>query len=420
MHRGMRPAIETVDYDNAVSRAITYACGNAIVCDDLATAKYLCYEKGVDAKAVTLNGTVIHKGGLMTGGRGPGQQNSKRWEDTEVENLRKLKDKLLGDLANLPKGHRKGAEEENLQGELTGLEQRLSFAREELKALERNLESKSGEVEFAKRQMKEVRPKYLETMHALEELDESIKEFQDSVSGVEDEIYGSFCHRLGYEDIREYEAQQGSLQQEAAQKKLEFTTQKSRIENQLSFEKQRMQATEDRINGLEVQDERDKSLIVELEAERETIQDRLDTLNAELDLLGERLEERKELYGQSTENLSQQRREVQKRSKNVEATLTTVSALEGDIQRDSSSRYALLRRCKLEDIDIPLEKDSGPLDQLPIDDLVQADPDAMDIDEDPNLGGIQMPTVQDYGIEVNFESLGDSLKEVCGCSMSKP
>ena len=115
----MRLAIETVDYDDSVARAITYACGNAIVCDDLATARHLCYERRVDAKAVTLDGTVIHKGGLMTGGRGP-QQSSKRWEDSEVDNLFKLKDKLMADLANLPKVHHRGTEEETLQGDLVG------------------------------------------------------------------------------------------------------------------------------------------------------------------------------------------------------------------------------------------------------------------------------------------------------------
>ncbi|OJD27038.1 hypothetical protein ACJ73_01565 [Blastomyces percursus] len=411
MHRGMRPAIETVDYDNSVSRAITYACGNAIVCDDLATAKYLCYERGVDAKAVTLDGTVIHKGGLMTGGRGPGHQQSKRWEDTDITNLHKLKDKLIADLGNLPKAHRKGAEEESLQGQLTGLEQRLAYSRDELKALDRNIESRSSEVEFSKRQMKSVQPKYLEKKHALEELDESIEEAQSSVSGVEDEIYRAFCRRLGYSNIREYEAQQGSLQQEAAEKKLEFTTQKSKIENQLSFEKQRLQATDDRIEGLRSQAERDRALIVELEAERKTIKDRLDTLNAELELLGEELAEQQEAYSQSAENLAAQRQEVQKRSRNVEATLKAISSLDGERQRHASGRYTLLRRCKLEDINIPLEKGSAPLSTLPIDDLVQNDEDAMDVDEDTNVGSIQASAIHDYGIEVEFESLGDSLKE---------
>lgn len=413
MHRGMRPAIETVDYDNSVSRAISYACGNSIVCDDLATAKYLCYEKGLDAKAVTLDGTVIHKGGLMTGGRGPGQQNSKRWEDAEVEGLFKLKDKLLADLASLPKGHRKGTEEESLQGDLVGLEQRLAYAKEELKALERNLESKHSEVDFAKRQIAEVKPKFVQKQRALEKLDETIRGSQELVSGVEDEVYRNFCRRLGYDNIREYEAQQGSLQEEAAQKKLEFTTQKSRIENQLSFEKQRLQSTDDRVNALKAQYERDMALIEELKAEQNKIRNQLDVFNAELDLLRERLEEQKELYAQSAEVLTQQRRELQKRSKHVEVTLRAIGGLEGEIQRNSANRYALLRRCKLEDIDVPLTESSAHLDQLPIDDLVQnADPDAMDIDEDSNGAGGQAPTVQDYGIEVDFDSLGETLKEV--------
>ncbi|KAH8426752.1 cohesin subunit SMC1 [Aspergillus melleus] len=410
MHRGMRPAIETVDYDDSVARAISYSCGNAIVCDDLATAKYLCYEKHVDAKAVTLDGTVIHKGGLMTGGKGP-QQNSKRWEDSEVENLYKLKDKLLADLTNLPKGHRRGTEEETLQGELVGLEQRLAYARDELKALERNLESKRTELDFVKRQLEELRPKYFERQEALEELDQTITESQESVSNVEDEIYRKFCKRLGYSNIREYEVQQGSLHEEAAQKKLEFTTQKSRIENQLSFEKQRLQATGDRIASLEAQHQRDQNLIEELQAEQEEIGNRLDEYNAELDILRERLEEQKEAYAHSAENLAQHRRELQKRSREVEGTLKNVNALETDVQRNSSSRYALLRRCKLEDIDIPLTEDSNPLEQLPIDDLIQAsDPDAMDVDED-GAGAGDTFTVQDYGIEVDFDSLGETLKE---------
>jgi structural maintenance of chromosome 1 len=410
MHRAMRPAIETVDYDDSVARAITYACGNAIVCDDLATAKYLCYERHVDAKAVTLDGTVIHKGGLMTGGRGP-QQNSKRWEDSEVENLFKLKDKLMTDLANLPKGHRRGTEEETLQGDLVGLEQRLSYTRDELKALERNLKSKKTELDFAKRQLEDLRPKYTEKQETLDELDEAIAASQDSVSNVEDEIYRKFCKRLGYSNIREYEVQQGSLHEEAAQKKLEFTTQKSRIENQLSFEQQRLQATSDRIASLQTQHQRDADLIQELEAEQEEVRNKLDELEAELEILREKLDEQKEKYAQSAENLAQHRRELQKRSRDVESTLKSINGLESEIQRNSSSRYALLRRCKLEDIDVPLTEDSNPLDQLPIDELVQgADPDAMDVDGTQGEGGDL--AVQDYGIEVDFDSLGDTLKEV--------
>ncbi|KAK2748352.1 Structural maintenance of chromosomes protein 1 [Myotisia sp. PD_48] len=411
MHRGMRPAIETVDYDSSVARAISYACGNAIVCDDLATAKYLCYDKGLETKAVTLDGTVIHKGGLMTGGRGPGQRSAKRWEDTEVANLHKFKDKLLADLEKLPKTHRRGSDEETLQAQLAGLEQRLAYSQDELDALERNLNSKSNELDFATRQVESVLPKYREKSAGLDELDASIKNLQDSVTEVEDEIYRRFCRRLGYANIQEYEAQQGSLQQAAAEKKLQFTTQKTKIENQLNFEEQRFQATQSRVDNLKSQEQRDQEMVSELEAERKVIQETLDRLNGELEVLRDALDKVKDRFSQSAEHLSEQRREYQKRSKHVEASLKSISALEGEVQRHSISKYTVIRRCKLEDIDIPLAKDSASLDTLPIDELVHQDPDAMELDEDSNTLGSHNKVFQDFGIEIDFATLGDSLKE---------
>lgn len=411
MHRGTRMALDTIDYDKAVDRAMLYACGNAIVCDDLAIAKYVCYEKGVEAKAVTLDGTVIHKGGLMTGGRGR-EQNARRWEDTEVDNLRKLAEKLQRDLAALPETRRNETEEETLQGELTGLEQKLTYAREEAQAHERNLASKQKELSHAKGELAEVRPKYEERLHELEELKENLASYQGAVSQVEDEVFADFCRRLGYDNIRIYEAQQGSLQQEGAQKKLEFRQQKSKLESRISFEEQQLQETKNRIKVLEDRTNQDQTLIAELEEQKDSISDEIDTMSAELEQLQEQLEEQKTLYAKKADKVAEQRREVQKRSKNVDGTVRAVAGLEAEIQRNAASRYTLLRRCKLEDITIPLADDSQSLDQLPIDAITHGDPDAMDVDDDPDQSSFQPTVVQDYGIDVDFENLDDDLKEV--------
>ena len=408
-HRGTRMAIDTIDYDNAVERAMSYACGNALVCDDLATAKYVCYEKGVEAKAVTLDGTVIHKGGLMTGGRGR-EQNARRWEDTEVENLRKLQEKLRTDLAALPDGRRGATEEETLQGELTGLEQRLTYAQEEVKAHERNHSSKQKELSHAQREMAEAKPKYEEKLQELQGLKDELKKYRDAVGEVEDEVFANLCQRLGYDNIRVYEAQQGTLQQEGAQKKLEFKTQKSRLESRISYEQQQLQETKNRIKVLEDRAHHDESLISELEAEKKSIQNDLDTVSAELEQLKEQLEQQKSRYAKRAEKVAEQRREVQKRSKTVEGTTKAIAGLETEIQRNAAGKYALLRRCKLEDITIPLSGDSQSLDQLPINEIVQEDPDAMDVDD--GAGNFHLPSVQDYGIEIDFEDLDDDLKEV--------
>ena len=410
-HKGCRMALDTINYERSLERALSYVCGNAVVCDDLKIARFICWEKRNDVKAVTIDGSIIHKGGNMTGGQG-GKQDTRRWEDTEVENLHKLREKLQSELAALPDTRRGASEEEALQGELAGLEQKLVYLKEEFKAHERNQSSKQTALSHAKQELKTAKPKYDQKLREFQDLESTVKEYQDAVSGVQDEVFRDFCGRLGYKDIRAYEAQQGSLQQEGAQKKLEFRTQKSRLESRISYEQQHLKETESRIKVLEQRASQDEALIQELEAEQESLQNEVDTLSVEYDQLIEQLTREKGKHEQKAEKVSEVRREVQKRSKNVDGRLKAIADLEADRQLKASSRYTLLRRCKLEDINIPLEEDSKTLESLPLDDVHQSDPDAMDVDEEQEATTLQPSDVQDYGIEVDFDDLDEDLREV--------
>lgn len=409
--RGSRMAIDTINYDSSLERAISYVCGNAIICDDLTIAKHICWDKRNDVKAVTLDGSIIHKGGNMTGGQG-GKSDARRWEDADVENLRKLKDRLIADLAALPESRRGATEEEVLRGELTGLEQRLAYAIEENKTIERTEASKQKELSHVQQELAGAKPKYKGKLRELQELEQNLKEFRDAVSEIEDEVFAEFCQRLKYNNIRIYEAQQGSLQQEGAQKRLEYSTQKSRLESRISYEQQQLQGTKNRIKVLEDRAQHDQALISELKTEQNATQEEIDALGAELEQLSEDLEEQKAKHAKKSEKVAEQRREVQKRSKNVDGTLKAVAGLESERQLNAASRYTLLRRCKLENINLPLDEESEMLDRLPIDDIIQADPDAMDVDEDPDATTFQSANIQDYGIIVDFDDLDENLREV--------
>lgn len=139
-------------------------------------------------------------------------------------------------------------------------------------------------------------------------------------------------------------------------------------------------------------------------------------MSAELEQLQEQLEEQKSLYSKKADKVAEHRREVQKRSKNVDGTMRAVAGLEAEIQRNAAGRYALLRKCKLDDITIPLTDNSQSLDQLPIDGITHGDPDTMDVDDDPDQSSFQPTAVQDYGIDIDFEDLDEDLQEV---SLSK-
>ena len=411
IHKGTRLAIDVIDYDHVFDPAMSYVCGNALVCDDLTIARHLCYDRGIDAKAVTLDGTVIHKAGLMTGGRGKAQ-NTKRWDDSDVESLRKLADKIRNDLANLPDSRRNATEEESLQSEIAGLEYKLESAKDELKALGRNAESKKKELKHVENELWEVQPKFNKKQNELDALQKQLSKIQGAIGQVEDGVFGAFCQRLGYANIREYEAQQGTLQQEASQKRLEFKQQKSRLESRKLFEEQQLTELEDRIAGLEARAQRDQASADGLRAQERTLLDATDVLAAELDDLNEQLATQQASHGAATEKVLEQRRELQKRSKTVDGALREVERIEADIHRTAMDRYTLLRRCKVEDVVIPLTDDSAGLDQLPIDGIHQRDPDAMDTDEDGSPGDAARDAMPDYGIEVDFDELDDDLRDV--------
>lgn len=48
--KGARLAVDVIQYEPAVERAMHHACGNALVCDTMEVARYICYEKGQEVK----------------------------------------------------------------------------------------------------------------------------------------------------------------------------------------------------------------------------------------------------------------------------------------------------------------------------------------------------------------------------------
>ncbi|KAH8661320.1 condensin complex component SMC1 [Ilyonectria robusta] len=405
---GARLTIDTITFDSTVERAMSYACGSSVVCDTLDIAKHICYEKKIPVKAVTLEGYIIHKAGLMTGGRGPEQKGGKRrFEEADVQNLQRMAATLKEGIERLPKADRRGSQEESLQIDLAGLERRLAAVRDELTAYNKNHSSKMRELDNQKRQLRELQPKYEGQASQLESTKATCQEFKDAIAQVEDQVFADFCRRLGYSDIRAYDASQGKLEQEVSEKRNQFDVQKQRLSSRLQWEKARHDETEGRISRMQTHVRRLKSDTKSYTKEKDAIQNAMRQEQDEAEALQETLEGSRAELGEKNQKVAEARAEVQKRSKDIDVRLKDINALETTVQKNSASKSALLRRCRLEQIQIPLVE--GTLDNLPNeDDLLHQDPDAMDIDEDDEeMMGIAL---DDHGIEIDFDGLDDELK----------
>lgn len=84
--QGARLAIDCVQFDATLEKAIHNVCGSALICDSMDIAKHVCYERDQEVKAVTLDGTVIHRSGLITGGQST-HKSSRRWDNETIEGV---------------------------------------------------------------------------------------------------------------------------------------------------------------------------------------------------------------------------------------------------------------------------------------------------------------------------------------------
>jgi structural maintenance of chromosome 1 len=79
---------------------------------------------------VTVDGTIIHKSGNMTGGQG--QSGGRKFDDKQVEALKRLKETYLNQLKELNQSKPKDKADEGLLQQLARLDAEHSIAKDDL------------------------------------------------------------------------------------------------------------------------------------------------------------------------------------------------------------------------------------------------------------------------------------------------
>ncbi|KAJ4454925.1 putative cohesin complex subunit psm1 [Paratrimastix pyriformis] len=111
-----RLATDLLQFETRFVKAISYACGNVVVCPTLDVARELCFGAGSHKmKCVALDGTLIHKSGLITGGRSGIERMAQRWEAKDVEALKRRRDRLIQELQEVNKVRKTARNEKGIE-----------------------------------------------------------------------------------------------------------------------------------------------------------------------------------------------------------------------------------------------------------------------------------------------------------------
>ena len=79
--------IDAIKWDPPeIKRALQFACGSAIVCDTMEEARKIAFMSGdrERKKVVSLDGTLFHKSGVISGGASEIKSKAKRWDEKVV------------------------------------------------------------------------------------------------------------------------------------------------------------------------------------------------------------------------------------------------------------------------------------------------------------------------------------------------
>ncbi|KIY53050.1 condensin complex subunit SMC1 [Fistulina hepatica ATCC 64428] len=404
--KGSRLAVDVIQYDPVVERAMHHACGSALVCDTMEVARHICYDKGQEVKAVTLEGTIIHKSGLITGGRST-HGNSKKWDEKDVQGLIRTRDKLMADLRQLAKEKPRDKTDENLIAEIARLESSAAVIRDDLNACRSRVNGLKDELRHIERQLTETAPLLRDAEAAHGRLKQQIEQLQGTIDIAEDGVFADFCRKIHVSNIREYEERQLKAAEETSQVLLRYEKQIARLTHQFEFENEALEGTQDRLARLQATIDKEEVTLQQLQTKKEEGQRELDDTEAGINTLKERLDHLQEDLDQKTKATEEARKVHAKVARVLDQALKDISLKNNQIEKLALGRSSIYRKCRLEEVKLPLLV--GNLKNVPMEEHLREEV-AMDVDGEDN-GAPALRQVQDYGIEVDFSRIEDDERE---------
>ncbi|KAI0041884.1 cohesin complex subunit psm1 [Auriscalpium vulgare] len=406
--KGARLALDVIQYEAAVERAMHHACGNALVCDTMEIARHVIWEKNADVKVVTLEGTVIHKTGLMTGGRSA-HENSRRWEEKDIQGLQRARDSFLSQLRELTKQKPRSKEDDQLAAEMSRLESSLQVARDDLSAVKHKVTGLKDELKHVERTIKQNTPELNKARKALSALREKIAELESVIAEAEDGIFSTFCAQIGVSNIREYEERQLKLAQEESTARLRFDTQIARLTHQSNFEQEQLNAIRERLTSLEKVIATEEQNLQTLAGTKAATEEEINEMNEAIADLEAEIKGVRDALEEKNKTVDDAKRATTKAAKHLEQAEKEISTKNDDIERLSLERSGIYRKCRLDEVELPLVE--GNLRNVPMEENLRDEVVAMDVDGEEDEGSEQIKRMPDYGIEVDFDSLEEDEKE---------
>ena len=395
--------IDVMKFDSNFKRAVHYACGNTIVCETIEEAKDLAFNKSSrrgfpKVKVVTVDGVLIRKSGLMTGGISTSLESRARgWEQKDIQALKDKRDALMSELSDVGRILRK-QKDDIVETQLAGLDTRIDYAKKDFKFTEDKIKEIREEIKTLEEKLEEMQPSIDKLSKSTEDRSQNIEKLTKVIRKVEKRVFKDLAEKLGIpiEEIHDYEEKQIRKVKEITQKRLEFSNTISRLQNQLNYEKNH--DSKDSITKASEELAKDKDRI-------EKLQGRFVKIKVEIDEYTKQIKAHEDAINKTRSKVNEKDDDVTKIKRQIDDVMNKLGAIqkqyasaEGMIEQFRAKRHNIYQNCKVEEIWelLPVERDEE-----------EEEDEEMEIEDSSQLN-----YEKEDKIKLNFKKLPKNLKQV--------
>uniref|UniRef100_A0A7S4AG63 SMC hinge domain-containing protein n=1 Tax=Pseudo-nitzschia australis TaxID=44445 RepID=A0A7S4AG63_9STRA len=364
-----RLAADVITSDSAIHKAVLYAVDNTVVCDNLDSARQLCFgnthtrrggQAGATIKAVTLEGAVISKAGTMTGGVTNEDSNKAgRWDDQAMGNLRQKKETLEAERNDLDRNQTTGRQSigrsnriEELRNNYDSLNNRAEYSKSDMEFTRKALAEKNTLLKSIARKIPQLEEKSSQLEEEIKKLDSEKEKAVNEVKAAKDEHLGPFLAATGLKDLEAYERATRETRDEFNKNKRLLVEHITQLEEQKSYESNRdlrkpIVAVEKRLKNHQKKLKDAKGRQEQLKKEGKAAKENLE--EAEKTVI--KAQETEQSTEEKSKNLQSEFKEAQKQRN---AVSKSVASEESALEQLRGRLAEILQRARLEEVFLPV------------------------------------------------------------------
>ncbi|XP_064277230.1 structural maintenance of chromosomes protein 1B isoform X3 [Passer domesticus] len=351
---------------------------------------------------VSLDGTLFLKSGVISGGSSDLRFKARCWDEKEINKMKERRDSLINELKDLMRIRRKEADLKQLRAQCQGTQTRLKYSQSELDLIKKkhlaNLLMEKSKLES---ELVNIEAQHDMLNEGIVQRKEKIEEFQKKINEVEDVVFREFCEEIGIENIRVYEQEHVRQQEEIDKRRLEFESQRTRLNVQLEYNRDHLQKTTNSVSKLRETILKDEAEIIKLKKDEEKLLKKVNELLEEQQQLKDRLSAHKAELAKSHNEVEECRKMMLTLNREATKLQREATALETSLEEMRLRGHNLLLECKVQDLKIKLL--AGSMDDISEVEL------GTEVEGTQTLSGIYE---REEAIQIDYSTLGVDLKEL--------